>query len=84
MPRPLAEITADALLANCGHCWASPGQPCATEAPGGMHLARYARARRRGILTGPDMSAVLDAVTPDPADVFTPATVVPFAAEVPA
>ncbi len=81
--RPLAEITADALRANCGagDCWAAPGEPCSC-APG-VHLARYARARRKGLLSGPDMCAVLDAVTPDPDSVFTPATVVTADAEVP-
>jgi hypothetical protein len=69
-PRTLSDITADALDANCGHCWAEPGNPCDT--PGGTHLARYARARRRGLISGPDMSVALDAAD----DVFEPATVV--------
>ena len=71
--RTLRDITADALQANCGHCWAEPGQPCTGERPG-MHLARYARARRRGLLTDYDMGAVLNVAAPDPDDVFTPAT----------
>jgi len=70
-PGILAEITTVAFKANCGHCWAAPGDPC--DAPGGgTHLARYARARRRGILSGPDMCVVLDAA----GDVFEPATVI--------
>ena len=70
--RPLAEITADALHANCGagDCWAEPGRPCSC-APG-THLARYARARRKGLLSGADMSVVLDAA----GDVFEPSTVI--------
>jgi len=75
-PRPLAEITADALLATCGagDCWAEPGRPCSC-APG-VHLARYARARRRGQISDADMCAVLDAAALGPLDVFMPETVV--------
>jgi hypothetical protein len=69
--RPLADITADALLADCGWCWGGWGNPCTTEPPGGMHLARYARACRRGLISDADMRAVRDAA---PA-VFTPGTV---------
>jgi len=42
-----------------------------------MHLARFARARRCGILDGPDMCVVLEAVAPEPADAFTPGSVIP-------
>ena len=75
MPRPLSEITADALRANCGNgdCWASPGQPCSI-APG-VHLERYQRARRKGLLSAADLTAVLAAAIE---------SMVPFAAEVPA
>lgn len=68
--RPLAGIAADAIQAECGECWPGHGNPC--DAPG-LHLARYARARRRGLISGPDMAVVLDAAP----DVFTPATVIP-------
>ncbi len=69
--RTLAEIAADALQANCGHCWARPGRPCSASAPGGIHLARFARARK-GLLSDADMCVVLDAA----GDVFEPATVI--------
>ena len=69
-PRTLAEITADALRAECGECWPGPGEACNC-APG-VHLARYARARRKGLLPGPDMCVVLDAA----GDVFEPSTVI--------
>jgi hypothetical protein len=72
--RPLHLIAADVLAATCGHCWAHPGEPCDAE---GVHLARFARARRRGVISGPDMAAVLSIAAPDPEDVFTPATVIP-------
>lgn len=75
--RPLAGIAADALAANCGSCWARPGQPCDAD---GTHLARFARARRRGAISGPDMAVVLDVAAPRPEDVFTPATVIPAGA----
>lgn len=68
--RPLAEIAADAIQAECGECWPGHGSPC--DAPG-LHLARYARARRRGLISGPDMAAVLSVA----GDVFTPSTVIP-------
>ncbi len=58
--RPLAEITADALRATCGHCWAYPGEP--RKGTPGIHLPRYGRARRRGLLSSADMTAVLAAV----------------------
>ena len=75
-PRTLAEITADALAANCGHCWAEPGRPCSC-APG-THLARFDRARRRGFLSAEDLAAVVA-----PLDVLTPGTVIRAEAEVP-
>ena len=73
--RPMIDITADALRVDCGHCWAEPGHPCTDEHPG-MHLARYARARRRGLLSDYDMGAVMNVAAPDPLAVFTPATVI--------
>ena len=68
-PRTLGEITADALQAECGQCWPGPGNPCDVEP--GMHLARYARARRKGLLSDYDMGAVLG-----PLDVIAPETVI--------
>ena len=60
--RTLREITADALRANCGDgdCWARPGRPCSC-APA-VHLARYQRAHRRGLLSAEDMTIVVAAV----------------------
>lgn len=71
--RPLAEITADASRATCGHCWAAPGVPCDG---GGTHLPRYQRARRRGLLSAGDMTIVLASVIAS----AVPATVTPDAA----
>lgn len=68
--RPVADIAADALKATCGECWARPGEPCDAD---GVHLARFARARRRGAVSGPDMAVVLEAAP----DVPTPAAVIP-------
>jgi hypothetical protein len=67
--RPLAGIAADAIWAECGECWPGRGNPCDAL---GLHLARYARARRRGLISGPDMAVVLDAAP----DVFEPSTVI--------
>jgi hypothetical protein len=66
--RSLHEICGAARLANCGHCWQVPGKPCTPE---GDHLARFGRALRRGLITGPDLIAVLQTL-----DAFTNETVV--------
>ena len=60
-----------ARLVNCGHCWARPGTPCVS-GPDGYHLARFGRARRRGLLTGAELDTVLDAAGP----VLTAGTIV--------
>ena len=57
--RTLADITANALLTDCAECWPGPGVPCKG---GGMHVARLARARGRGLLSADDMTTVLAAV----------------------
>lgn len=68
--RTVAEVCAAALLANCGCCWACPGQPC-TAPPHGVHVARLARAERRGLISSPELLSVLGAL-----DAFTPESVV--------
>jgi hypothetical protein len=63
-----------ARMARCGVCWAEPGQPC-SDARGdlpGLHLARHARARRKGLLTSAEVAAVIEAAGP----VFTDATII--------
>jgi hypothetical protein len=55
-------------------CWAEPGEPCGdarSDLPG-LHLARFARARRKGLLAAADMAAVIEAAGP----VFTDATII--------
>ena len=64
------EICASARLVNCGECWQVPGVPC-SQNPEGDHVARFARAMRRGLISGPELIAVLQALGP-----FTSATVV--------
>ena len=66
--RPLPEIREAARQANCGECWQVPGKPCTPE---GDHVARFGRAMRRGLISGPDLLAVLGAL-----DAFTMATVI--------
>jgi len=66
--RSLHEIRMDARRANCGECWQVPGKPCTPE---GDHVARLGRALRRGLITGPEMIAVLQTL-----DAFTNATIV--------
>ena len=58
-PRTMAEIIDDAQPCDCGHCWARPGVPCATGSPGGVHVARLARAVRRGRITDKDLVLAL-------------------------
>jgi hypothetical protein len=71
--RSLHEICEAAGLANCGECWQAPGTPCAHSETGaeGYHVARFGRAQRRGLISGPDLIAVLSKLV-----VFTSATVV--------
>jgi len=84
--RSLREICEDVRRANCGECWALPGDECVfTSVPAsvpvipgtpmlparGYHVARFARAQRRGLISGPDLMAVLDT-----AGVFTTSTVI--------
>ena len=84
--RSLREVCADVRRVNCGECWALPGDECVFTSvpvsvpvtPGtpvkparGYHVARFARAMRRGLITGPDLIAVLETVV-----CFTSATVV--------
>ncbi|HCU96528.1 MAG TPA: hypothetical protein DHU96_28940 [Actinobacteria bacterium] len=61
-----------ARLLPCGHCGQKPSRAC-TDAGGvdGYHLARFAAARRRGLITAAEMDAVLDA-----AEVITNGTIV--------
>jgi len=80
--RPLPEILAAVRRATCGECWQHPGTPCAQSPSGadGMHVARLTRAFRRGLVSGPELVTVLQAVVgftlstvvygdqPDPAD----------------
>ena len=82
----LHEVCEAARLVNCGACWAFPGDECVyTTAPvsvpvnpgtpvlpvRGFHVARFGRALRRGLISGPDLIAVLQAL-----DAFTNDTVV--------
>jgi hypothetical protein len=66
--RSLREIRKAVRLVNCGECWQVPGKPCTPE---GDHVARFGRAMRRGLISGPDLLAVLGAL-----DAFTMATVI--------
>ncbi|MGH3218954.1 MAG: hypothetical protein ACRDPY_09650 [Streptosporangiaceae bacterium] len=84
--RRLHEICEAARQANCGECWALPGDECvftsaAVSVPvtpdtpmrpvRGYHVARFGRAMRRGLISGADLLAALDT-----ASVFTSTTVI--------
>jgi hypothetical protein len=66
-PLELARETARMLSCECG---ARPGRTC--DGKGGMHLARFADARRFGLMPADRMDAVIAAAP----DVFTPMTIV--------
>jgi hypothetical protein len=68
--RSLALLCDLARLACCWHCFAAPQQPC--NGVGGVHLARFARAARCGLIRGPEISVVLALA----GDTFTSGTVI--------
>ena len=53
-----------ARLVDCGYCHVRPWEPCLTGRNGavGDHLARFARAERRGLMGAADLDVVLAAV----------------------
>jgi hypothetical protein len=63
----LARETARGIPCGCG---AVTGYSC--DGKGGMHLARFAEARREGLMPEDRMAAVLDGL-----DVLTPMTLIP-------
>jgi hypothetical protein len=50
-----AERAAAALMVSCGFCWARPGDACAEA---GLHLARYVRAYRKGLISQEELAVV--------------------------
>jgi hypothetical protein len=76
--RTLHDICEAARQVPCGWCCAySPAEACGftgttTHPLDGWHVARFARARREGLITEADMSVVLEAA----GDVFTNATII--------
>jgi hypothetical protein len=70
--RSLIDVCADARMVSCGHCDQRPGLPCVFQTgTAGYHLARFARAFRRGLLSNDELAAVLYA---EP--IFTNGTVI--------
>jgi hypothetical protein len=68
-------MCAAAGRANCGHCWAVPGEPCSytrAAVPGtrltypvrGYHPARSGRARRAGLVTADELAALTAGMLP--------------------
>lgn len=73
-PQTLHSICELTRAAACGYCWAdTPGQPCVFSGtgPDGLHIARFAAAVRRGLITAADFTAVIET-----AGVFTTSTIV--------
>lgn len=64
-PGPACSLHAIGILvqlAECGVCHASgPGNPCVQRASGadGMHVSRFAAARRRNLITSEELGAVI-------------------------
>lgn len=58
--------TATVRLVSCPHCGAGDdgaiGQPC-EGAPAGNHFARWARARRLGLITADQLGQALDSIS---------------------
>jgi hypothetical protein len=50
-----AQRVAVALMVSCGFCWAKPGSACGQD---GLHLARYVRAYRRGLISQEELAAI--------------------------
>jgi hypothetical protein len=74
-PTAAAPAEQRARQARCGVCWAGPGEPCG-DARGdlpGLHLARFAAARRGGLITATAAAAAIEAA----GTMFTGATVIP-------
>lgn len=71
--RSLHAICELARLANCGEYWSPPLVPCLRDDHGtkGYHVAKFARAYRRGLISALDLTAVLADV-----EVFGNSTVV--------
>ena len=72
-PRTLHALCEQAaVLVPCGQCWAPRGTPCSRGASGpGYHVARFAWARRRGLLAEAELADVFEA-----ADVIANDTIV--------
>ena len=73
-PRTLHPICELTRLATCGYCPAAGlDRPCTSSetGPEGYHVARFAAAMRRGLITGADFAVVIEA-----AGVFTNAALV--------
>jgi hypothetical protein len=70
--RSLHELCEAAALLQCEQCGAAAGTPCSRGLAGpGQHVARFAEARRRGLLTEAEMADLLEGL-----DAFTNATIV--------
>lgn len=54
---PPAEAAAQV---SCPECWSRPHEPCVNTGRAGSHLARYCRARRRGLLSAADIGRVFE------------------------
>lgn len=71
-PFDLARVCAATATVACPLCRRLPAIPCTIGwCRRGWHVARFGRAMKAGVITGPDLIAVLYV-----AGVFTPATVV--------
>ena len=64
LPRTLHSLCEQARLMPCEQCGTPAGTPCGRRPVAGYHLARFAAAHRRGLLTSADMDTVLDAAGP--------------------
>jgi hypothetical protein len=49
------ELQAAALMATCDQCWAYPGRLCKFDGGEELHLGRYERANRKGVITDEEL-----------------------------
>jgi hypothetical protein len=58
-----AGATAAARRLLCDACWALPGKPCTFAAPAGDHLQRYLTAQQLGLISLPELKAIVARLT---------------------
>lgn len=53
--RPGEQVQASALQATCGQCWAYPNRLCKFDGGEELHLLRYERANKKGVVSDEEL-----------------------------